>query len=60
MYAVPTYPERAEATLGPPLGGWLWLVKWLLAVPNYRSSPSSPLAGSPAEGSSSCSSRSQA
>lgn len=35
MSAVPTYPVRAEATLDPPLSRWLWLVKWLAAIPHY-------------------------
>ena len=35
MSAVPTYPVRAQATLERPLNRWLWLVKWLVAIPHY-------------------------
>ncbi len=29
------YPARADAELDPQVSRWLWLVKWLLAVPHY-------------------------
>ncbi|TQL18697.1 uncharacterized protein DUF4389 [Streptomyces sp. SLBN-134] len=31
----PPHPARVTAVLDAPLSRWLWLVKWLLALPHY-------------------------
>jgi hypothetical protein len=33
--SVSTYPVRVDATLDSGMSRWLWLVKWLLAIPHF-------------------------
>jgi len=35
MSTMSNYPVRVDADLQPSLSRWLWLVKWVLAIPHY-------------------------
>jgi len=35
MSVTAAYPVHVDATLDPNLSRWLWLVKWVLAIPHY-------------------------
>ncbi|MEV6679716.1 DUF4389 domain-containing protein [Streptomyces erythrochromogenes] len=35
MLSAPSYPLRVEATLDPRLTRWMWLVKWIFAIPHH-------------------------